>query len=247
MKLLVVDDERAARSRLRRMLTAFSDAEVVGEAADGASALEQIRSCRPDAVFLDIQMPGLNGLDVAGALDEEGPLVVFITAYDEYAVEAFEQNALDYLVKPIDKDRLARTLERLRNRSLEGGSQKLTQLIEAMGRQRPCRQIAVRSGNRFLIFDLSKLSAVTAQDHYSEVIAQDQKALSEEPLDTLQSRLDPQRFLRIHRSAIINLEYLAQLRREGDRKFVAVLDDAFASEFPVSRNALPLLKSQLGL
>jgi DNA-binding LytR/AlgR family response regulator len=242
-----VDDERPARERLKRLVGALPGVEIVGEAADGRQALEQVAALAPDAVFLDVEMPELTGLEVAATLGGDGPAVVFCTAYDQYALKAFEVSAVDYLLKPVDADRLAAAVERLKQAQHRPALAGLTELVQRLSGQPRMARLAVRTGARFVVCDLATVSAVVAKDHYSEIIWGERRILADDSLDAIEARVVVGDFLRIHRGSLINLKYLKELRREGDRKYLAVLDDAFATELPVSRDRLGALKGALGL
>lgn len=235
IRTLIVDDEPAARKRLARLLSSATDVEIVGEADNGLAALEAIDHLKPDLVFLDIEMPELGGLEVARTLSD-GPRIVFATAFDEHALAAFDAAAVDYLVKPIARDRLERALDKIRR--TPGPTTPVP--------TKKADRFAVRCGNRYLVFAAREVSAVVARDHYALLIVGDKELLSEEPLDQLVRRLDD-RFLRVHRSGIINLDFLRELRREGDRKYSAVLGDRRQTKVPVSRDRLKPLKTRLGL
>lgn len=228
------------------MLQQFADIEIVGEAANGKAALEQIARHKPDVIFLDIEMPELNGLETAAAIGLGGPAIVFVTAYDEYALAAFDAHAIDYLVKPVVKDRLEATVHKLRRRSVVVSGNTLDDVLKQLGKGHG-RRFAVKSGQHFRVFDANLVSAVIAKDHYSEIIYGQERTLADDSLDTLESRLDSERFLRIHRSSLINLDYLKELKREGDRKFTAILSDYFATELAVSRDNIDKLKARIAL
>lgn len=247
VKVLIVDDEAPARSRLARMLSAFPDVEVAGEASNGLEALQASQTLNPDLVFLDIEMPELNGLEVAEAWGGEGPTVVFVTAYSEHALKAFELSALDYLVKPVSTERLAETMERVRRRKEPRSTTSLQKLIERLEEGRVRRRMAVKCGAKYRVFEPSQVSAIVAREHYAALLVDGQELLSDDSLDQLAQRLDPGRFLRIHRSAIINLDYLRELEHEGDRKYTAVLSDPAKTRLPVSRERLEDLRKVLGL
>ncbi len=247
IKALIVDDEAPARSRLARMLSAFGDLEVVGEASNGLEALQTVQNLQPDLVFLDIEMPELNGLEVAEAWGGKGPAVVFVTAYSEHALKAFELSALDYLVKPVSPERLAETIERVRRQKEPRPAAHLQKLIESLQEGRTRRRMAVKSGAKYRVFEPSQVSAIVAREHYAALLVDGQELLADDSLDQLAQRLDPARFLRIHRSAIINLDYLRELEHEGDRKYTAVLSDPAKTRLPVSREKLEDLRKVLGL
>jgi DNA-binding LytR/AlgR family response regulator len=246
-RVLIADDEAPARSRLRRMLGSFSDMEVVGEASNGLEALQMVQTAKPDLIFLDIEMPELSGLEVAEALEGQGPTVVFVTAYSEHALKAFEYSALDYLVKPVSPERLAETIERIRKRKEATSFHQFQALMTRLEEGRAKRRMAVKCGAKYKVFDTDLISAVVAKDHYAVLLIEGQELTADDSVDSLEKRLDPQKFLRIHRSAMINLDYLNELEHEGDRKYSAVLSDVAKTKLPVSRERLDELKKILDL
>lgn len=247
IRVLIVDDEAPARARLTRMVAAFQDLQVVGEAANGLEALQAAQDLKPDLVFLDIEMPELNGLETAQVWGGGGPKVVFVTAYSEHALRAFELSAVDYLVKPVAPERLAETVERLRKRRGPAALGEMSRFYERMEEGQAKRRMAVKSGSKYRVFDPAAISAVVARDHYAVILVEGQELLVDDSLETLSKRLDPRKFLRIHRGAVINLDYLKELEHEGDRKYLAVLSDAAKTRLPVSRERLDDLKKRLGL
>lgn len=247
IRVIIVDDEAPARQRLRRLLATVEGVEIVGEAENGVQALEAVNESSPDLMFLDIEMPELDGLETARTLGIEGPVIIFATAYDEYALKAFETAAVDYLVKPIAKARLIAAIDKAKKSLSSKPVPDLASLINNLSGARKQQRLALRVGSKFVVFNVMDVSAVLAQDHYAAVICQGKELLSDDSLDAIGSRLDEDRFLRVHRSAIINLDYLSELDRQGDRKYVAVLADEINSRVPVSRERLPQLKKRLGL
>ncbi len=254
LRCFIADDEPLARERLRRLLAGMSDVTLAGEAGDGVSTLEQVGACSPDVLLLDIQMPELDGLAVAAELaaSDTAPAIIFVTAYDEHALAAFELAALDYLVKPVSEERLATALTRARRaRALPGPlsalPDQLSALLARLGPAQPARRMAVRCGAKLVAFDPSRAHALIARDHYSAILTDGSELLADEPLERLARRFDPGVFLRVHRSAFINLSLLRELVHEGDRRYVAVLGDAAGTRIPVSRERLPALKAALGL
>jgi two-component system, LytTR family, response regulator len=248
MRCLIAEDEAPARQRLKRLLADVEDVSVVGEAADGVSALEQVSALQPDLLLLDIQMPELDGLAVASALVESGPAIIFVTAYDEHALRAFELSAIDYLVKPVSRERLAAALGKARQ--MRGGSSAFAPALEALAQRleaaRP-RRMAVRCGAKYVVFDPATVFGIVSKDHYSALLLDHHELLADEPLEQLARRFDPSQFVRVHRSAVINLACLRELVHEGDRRYVAVLTDRSATRVAVSRERLPALKAALGL
>lgn len=244
LRTLLVDDEAPARARLRRMLDVHPDVVCVGEASNGLQALEKVAELTPDLMFLDIQMPELDGLAVAAALPTAGPKVVFVTAYDAHALRAFELAAVDYLLKPVNKERLGASLERIRTDSRAASDQARAIDIRLVNRM---QKMAVRSGTKYLVFDIQRIAAILAQDHYSVILVDGQELLSDEPLDKLMLRLVEPQFLRVHRGAILNLEFLHELQQEGDRKYFARVTGAPSARVPISRDKLEELRQRLGI
>ena len=244
IRAILVDDELPAIERFKKLLRVYSDVDVVGEAHDGLAALELIQSKKPDLVFLDIAMPELNGLEVARTLGINGPSIVFVTAYDEHALAAFESNAIDYLVKPINTSRLDLTIEKLR-KSFQSKNPHPSHTTFLKSQEN--RRLAVKIGTRYEIFDPKKISVAFSRDHYTALLVEGRELLSDDSLEAILERLDPSTFVRVHRSSIINIHYLKELKREGDRKFTAILADPDQTQVNVSRERLPILKEILGL
>jgi len=247
IRVLIVDDEAPARSRLARLLSAFPDLQVVGEASNGLEALQASQELKPDLVFLDIEMPELNGLETAQAWGGEGPAVVFVTAYSEHALKAFELSALDYLVKPVAPERLSETVEKIRKQRPPLSIEEMRGFFRKMEEGVSKKRMAVKCGAKYRVFDPSHVSAIVAKDHYVVLLLEGQELLVDESLDALSQRFESKRFLRIHRGAVINLDYLKELEHEGDRKYLAVLSDAAKTRLPISRERLDDLKRELGL
>jgi two-component system LytT family response regulator len=244
LRTLLVDDEPPARDRLRRLLKDHADVECVGEACNGLEALERIDDLNPDLVFLDIQMPEMDGLEVAASIPKPGPAVVFATAYDAHAIRAFDFAAVDYLLKPIAKDRLRVSLERVRGTRVPGAD--LAQaVLSRMGTRN--QRMAVRSGAKYVVFDTDRIAAILAQDHYATILVDGRELLSEDSLDKLMNRLNDEKFLRVHRGAILNLTFVQELLQEGDRKYVALLAGVAGTRVPISREKLDELKARLGI
>ena len=225
LRALIVDDEMVARRRIRRLLTAEPDIVVAGECADGASAITAIERERPDLVFLDIQMPELDGFGVLRRIDlGELPSIVFVTAYDRYALRAFDVHAIDYLLKPFTRERFRRALGRAREqigrRSEDPG---LSALAEALRNPpRYLNRVAVRTSSRIVLVDLADVDWIEAADNYVRLHARRREYLLRETLASLEQQLDPQRFARIHRSAIVQIDRIAELHpaKHGDMDVV---------------------------
>ena len=213
MRVLVVDDETPARERLKRLLAGIGDVEVVGEAGDGLQAVELIERERPDLVLLDIQMPGLDGFGVIEAL-EELPQVVFVTAYDEYAIRAFEVNALDYLLKPFSRERLEQAIRRAQEAQVEEGhlTSRLAPLLESLASQgRFLSRLAVRDRNRIRVLNVDQVDWIGVEGEQTFVHVAGGTYAIRRTLSELETRLDPWRFFRAHRSAIVNLDRVKEV------------------------------------
>ena len=251
---LLIDDEKLARDRLRRLVQKHDDIKIIGEAENGVLALEKIERHKPDIVFLDIEMPELDGLSVAEALllptspEMHRPHVIFITAFQEYALKAFEVSAADYLLKPVVESRLATALARVRRRSSRPQAAVITPAtLQAFNGDQPLKRLAVRCGTKFLVVDTDRINAIVSRDHYSAILIDGRELLSDDSLDVFVSRLDSKRFLRVHRSAIVNLDTVKELEREGDRKFTAVLNDVTSTRIPISRERLDEIRARFGI
>ena len=210
MRVLIVDDERRARERLARLLAALPGVEVVGEAPHGVAALEAIPRVQPDAVFLDVQMPGLTGFEVLDTLPAAvRPLVVFVTAHDEYALQAFDVSAVDFLVKPVTPDRVARALVRLRDRDAQ---QRLTHLVAHLQRSRPLQRIVGKQRHEFHVLPVDGIEAFVAEQELVFAITDTGRFLVEKTMRELETALDADQFVRVHRCAIVNLATLTVLQ-----------------------------------
>jgi two-component system, LytTR family, response regulator len=210
IRTLIVDDESPARDKLRRWLADYGDLELVGEAADGVRAAEAIETLRPDVVYLDIQMPGLSGLEVAAQLEpRHAPLIVFVTAYDEHAVRAFDLDAVDYLLKPYDKDRLLRTLARVRERL--GGAANAAAVQTARRQVGASDRLLVPRGESLQLIDAASVHWLEADDNYVHVHTATQSYLLRRTLQDLLTQLGAERFVRIHKSAAVNVMQIQSL------------------------------------
>ena len=243
MKVLVVDDERVARNRLKRMLGRIEGLEVVGEAADGKEALERIVELEPDVAFLDIRMPEMDGLELARRLPES-TRVIFTTAYDEYAVEAFETSAVDYLLKPVEAERLETAIRKLERRAARRETPDLERLLERIvGRDEP-RRITARRGDTIRVFDPRTILRFHAQDRYTVFRHEGHDYLLDESITSLEERLADVGFVRTHRSELVSLDAIRALKREDDINHVELADGQRAV---VSRRHLRELKRRLGI
>jgi len=209
MRVLVVDDEAPARDKLRRWLSNHADLEIAGESTDGLAAAAAIETLQPDVVFLDIQMPGLSGLEVAAQLESDtAPLLVFVTAFDEHAIRAFDLNAVDYLLKPYDRDRLEKSLHRVRERL--GGAPTRAAVRTARAQTRSSERLLVPRGEQLELIDAAAIHWLEADDNYVHVHTAATKYLVRRTLGDLLEQLGD-RFVRIHKSLAVNLAEVTSL------------------------------------
>jgi two-component system, LytTR family, response regulator len=247
IRAVIVDDEELAREVLREFVAAHREIEIIAECANGFEAVKIVTEQKPDLMFLDIQMPKLDGFEVLELIGTD-TAVVFVTAYDSYAIKAFEVHAVDYLLKPFGADRfeasLKRAKERLAGKLPEATTPSASDLAVAA---RPPAQfldrIAVRDGTRVFIIPVAKLEYAEAQDDYVALAAEGKKHLKQQTISSLESALDPTRFMRIHRSYIVNLERVARVEPYGKDSHVAVL--ANGTQLPVSRAGYARLRAFL--
>ncbi len=243
MRVLVVDDEPVARRRLIRMLARIDGVELAGEAGDGHEARDQIAALGPDVVLLDIHMPGLDGLTLARTSPELPP-IIFTTAYDQHAVDAFEVSAIDYLMKPIKQARLQKALAKVRRGEVDSASivGMLERLVEPDRKAQS--RIVAREGDLLRMFDAREIGRFYAADKYAVFVAQGREYLLEESLSSLEARLKAFDFLRVHRSELICLDHVVSLRGDGSGGVVELRDGQMAR---VSRRHLPALRRALRL
>ena len=246
LRALIVDDERLAREKLRRLLEAEADVTIVGECASGAEAVEAVRQHSPDLIFLDIQMPGLSGFDV---LREIGPdavaQVVFVTAHDEFAVRAFDVQALDYLLKPFDAPRFRDALQRVRKRSVGELQEKLASLLEQLATRSPyAERLLVKGAGRMSFVRVDEIDWIEAADNYVRLHAGREEHLLRETMNGIETRLDPQRFIRVHRSALVNIDAVKEVQPlfHGDYEVLLRMGSTVA----VGRNYREKLMKALG-
>ena len=250
IRALIADDEPLARRGIRQLLEAHPDVIVAGECRNGRETLRALHSLQPELVFLDVQMPLLDGFGVLRAFGAQRmPAVVFVTAYDEFAVRAFEAHALDYLVKPVSEARFAEALRHVRERLRSNQAVELAQKLEALlaeagsgtrdaGRTavpsaRPVRRIVVPTTNGDIVLDATEIDWIQAEDYYAAIYALGKRYLIRESLASLEQRLDPSAFVRVHRSAIVRLDRVRELRSTAFGEWAVVLRDG--SRVPVSR------------
>jgi two-component system, LytTR family, response regulator len=244
IRAILVDDEDLARHALRELLKGHAEIEIVAEAANGFEAVKAIAEHKPDLLFLDVQMPKLTGFDVLELIDRNRNLaVIFATAYDQYAMRAFEVHAVDYLLKPVGRERFEAALQR----ALERLPQNLPSAPDLAAAARPPQQflerIVVKDGTRVTLIPVSKLDYAEAQDDYVALATHGTKHLKQQTIASLEAGLDPSRFVRIHRSYIVNFERVARIEPYGKDSRLAILADG--TRLPVSRAGYTRLKALL--
>jgi two-component system LytT family response regulator len=241
MRVIIVDDELLARAVLREHLAAYADVEIVGECANGFEAVKAIAELAPDLVFLDIQMPRLDGFEVvelAGARTH----YVFVTAYDQFALRAFEVHALDYLLKPFSRERLEQALAHARERigSPQAGTGAVAAAHEAAQRRTPLERILIRDGSRVQVIRAAQIDYIEAQDDYVQVVAAGRAWLKSQRLAELEAQLDAGAFLRVHRSFIVSLAAIERIEPSGKDGHCALLRGG--TRIPVSRSGYQKLR-----
>jgi two-component system LytT family response regulator len=245
MRVIIVDDELLARAVLREHLAAYADVEIVGECANGFEAVKAIAELAPDLVFLDIQMPKLDGFEVvelAGAGGNQCAQYVFVTAYDQFALRAFEVHALDYLLKPFSRERLEQALAHARERigSPQAGTGAVAAAHEAAQRRTPLERILIRDGSRVQVIRAAQIDYIEAQDDYVQVVAAGRAWLKSQRLAELEAQLDPGAFLRVHRSFIVSLAAIERIEPSGKDGHCALLRGG--TRIPVSRSGYQKLR-----
>ena len=231
IRSLIVDDEPLAREGIRELLKKEADIDVVGECGDGVQAIETIEAMNPDLVFLDVQMPEVDGFGVLEALDPASlPAIIFVTAYDDYALRAFDTHAVDYLLKPINPERFTVAVDRAKGRLASSAVAKINKnllaLLDSQSGVRPYRkQLIVRSVGRIQLIDTRDVDWISAEDDYVCLHLQGKKHLLRQTMSTLEQSLDPENFVRIHRSTIVNIDRITELKPLSHGEYDVVLKD----------------------
>jgi two-component system LytT family response regulator len=242
IRAIIVDDEDLARQVIREMLKAHPDIEIVAECTNGFDAVKTVAELKPDLMFLDVQMPKLDGFEVLELIGNE-VAVIFATAYDEHAIRAFEVHAVDYLLKPFRAERLSDALHRAQERIGKKPPVAGDQLSTTARSGEYAERIVVKDGTRVHIFPAAKLDYAEAQDDYVALASQGKKYLKQQTISSLEVSLDPRNFVRVHRSYLVNLERVTRLEPYGKDSHVAILHDG--ARLPVSRAGLARLKEFL--
>ncbi|HEX8708913.1 MAG TPA: LytTR family DNA-binding domain-containing protein [Pyrinomonadaceae bacterium] len=250
IRVLIVDDEPLARSIICEMLRDDPEAEIVGESVNGLEAIEAIKLHSPDLIFLDVQMPEIGGFEVLESFDNGGrPHVIFITAYDQYAVRAFEVHALDYLMKPFDRERFEDAWRHAKTRILRDRNGSLDQRIVALleelkAESKYIERLVIKSSGRVFFLDTEDIDWIQAEGNYVSVHSGKKSHLLREPISRLETQLDPKKFLRIHRSAIVRIDRIRELQPWFHGEYHVLLHDG--TQLTLSRNYRENLQTALG-
>ena len=248
IRTVIVDDERHARQKIRTLLARETDIEVLRECANGPDAIQAIRELKPDLVFLDVQMPGRDGFEVVRDAGVDAKHVVFVTAFDQYAVKAFEVQALDYLLKPFDRTRFDMTMQRVRDR-LRNGAEELQEQLRALVDQvkadrEPLDRIMIKSAGRITFLRTTEIDWIEAADNYIRLHAGKESHLIRETMASVEQQLDRRKFVRVHRSAIVNIDSIAEIRSlfHGDHSILL----RTGAEIPLGRSYREKLEAVFG-
>jgi two-component system LytT family response regulator len=243
LRVILVDDEELARALLRELLGAHADIEIIAECGNGFEAVKAVTEKKPDLLLLDIQMPKLDGFDVLELIGGDVP-VIFVTAYDQYAIKAFQVHAVDYLLKPFGAERLAEGLARARARIAAREALPAKALVaDARAARTPLERILIRDRSDVHVIPVAKIDYIESQDDYVSLKVGDRRLLKEQTLSELEQLLDPGRFVRIHRRYLLNVSRLARIEQAVTESRVAILSDG--TELPISRSGYAKLREIL--
>lgn len=242
IKVIIVDDEKPARDLVHSFLSNHHEFKVIDEADNGFDACLKINRFKPDLVFLDVQMPKLTGIELLDLLEKPLPHIIFSTAYDQFAVQAFEKNAIDYLLKPYNQERFDQALSKLisKRKSAGGSNEQDYELLGNTDQSNKLRRIPVRSGSRIYVLKLEDIRYIEAQDDYIRLHSLKGKFLKQNTMKYMENNLPEDQFVRIHRSFILNIGYLSQLEVYDRHGYTAILSES--EKLPVSRTGALKLK-----
>jgi two-component system LytT family response regulator len=243
-KALIVDDEELARRLLREMLDKHPEIEIAGECANGMEAVKAVAERQPDLLFLDVQMPKLTGFDVLELINPQRLAVIFVTAFDNFAMKAFEVHAVDYLLKPFSRERFEAALARAKNQKTMRPPDALQLAASARPAGQFLERIVVKDGTKVTIIPVAKLEHAEAVDDYVHLVTEGKKHLKQQTISGLEAALDPSRFVRIHRSYLVNVERVVRIEPYGKESKIAILSTG--AKLPVSRAGYARLKTLLG-
>ena len=244
IRCLIIDDEPLARDLIREYLNDFGpEVELIGEAEKGTQAVKMINESKPDLIFLDVQMPGMNGFEVLENIEAQ-PMVIFSTAYDQYAIQAFDKNAIDYLLKPIDQERFNVSLRRVMDR--KGEDQGIRDMLEQLTGPESgeyLKQVFVQKSEKLLNLPVGDILYLEASGDYTVISTAKDQYLSSSGISKLEQKLNPERFIRIHRSTIINIDHLTEIEKHFNGNLVVKMNNA--KTFPVSRTYAKVIKKRV--
>ncbi|MBR4783862.1 MAG: LytTR family transcriptional regulator DNA-binding domain-containing protein [Fibrobacter sp.] len=252
-RTLIIDDEPLARMRIRSLLEKYpDDLDIIDEASSGSQAISKINELAPDVVFLDIQMPDMDAFEVLKNVDEDiMPLIVFTTAYENFALRAYEENTVDYLLKPVDPERLESTMEKLRKRlpDIEATNQmpadfsweKFRSLM-AMGDQY-LQRVQVKIGDRILLVSVDEIIRFHSEEKYTTIYTPTNQYVIDTPLVDLEKKLDPRQFVRVHRAHLVAIDYIAEIRKTDSSRLNVILRDKDHTQILVSRNFVKTVRN----
>ena len=244
IKCIIVDDEQLAKDLLLEYLADHEDVDVVAQCAKGSEAIEKINKLEPDLVFLDVQMPGLDGFDVLERIDVN-PFIIFCTAYDKYAIKAFDQNAIDYLLKPLDKDRFDKAVNKAVSRinNEDKNFEHLLEEITSKGSSDYPSRLFVQKSEKLVNLPVQNIVHLEASKDYTIISSKEDQYVSSSGISKLEARLDPDVFIRIHRSTIINLDHLKEIEKQSSGGLSAIMDNG--KSFPVSRSYASKIRNRI--
>lgn len=242
IRCIIVDDEKLARDLLSEYLMDYDQIEIVATCKNGSDAIKQIEKKKPDLLFLDVHMPGLNGFDVLENISYQ-PKVIFTTAYDQYAVRAFDKNAVDYLLKPIDENRFAVALDRVLSGNSTVDLDILLREISAQNTSKYPDAIFVQKSDKYLRINMNDILYLEASGDYTIIIANNEQYVSSKGISKLEEKLDPNKFIRIHRSTIINQNHLGEIEKHFNGGMVVKMQNG--KSFPISRSYVKKIKDNI--
>jgi len=247
LRVIIVEDEKPARELVKAYLKDYDNIELIDECEDGFCGVKSVNNNKPDLIFLDIQMPKLSGFEVLELLDEV-PEVIFTTAFDQYAIKAFELSAVDYLMKPFSRQRFKEALDKVfarfdKNKERSGNIVQLTETIKQTADT--IERMFIKTGNKIDMVDVKDIVQVIAQDDYVDIVTADKKYLKKETMNYLEKALPSKMFSRVHRSHIININHINKIEKYGKESFVVILKDGSSAN--ISKSRIKELREQLGI
>lgn len=249
LQALVVDDEPLARQAVLSSISQRNDIEVIAQCGNGAEAIQAIETLAPDVVFLDIQMPGINGFEVIETIQKEQmPYVIFITAYDEYAIQAFEKQAVDYLLKPFTHERFCEAVERILVKHRANDNQQwqdkiMDVLQDYQSRQSYIQRVIIRSHSKIYFVHVENIQRIQSAGNYVEIFTDSGSHLLRETMTNLENKLDPNHFMRIHRTSIVHIKYIQEIQPDGEDYLVLMKDGAY---LPMSKTYKSKFNKEIG-